>query len=112
MTLVSEPAAHEATARPRSRAVKEVHRHLAAHCGDDVRLDVGVLGLPGTGQVPPDAGETGLRYTVRLAPGVVLLGPLYRTGPSAGATAPAGRPCARCLERRWTALRPVEAVAS
>lgn len=107
MTLVSEPAAvHEATARPRSRAVAEIHRRLAAHCGDDVRLDVGVLGLPAVGHAPPDAAVPGLRYTVRLAPGTVLLGPLYTADPGAGLAA--GRPCARCLERRWTALRPVE----
>jgi ribosomal protein S12 methylthiotransferase accessory factor len=66
-----------------------------------VQLDVGVLGMP-AGPDTPTAGDGGsTRCSVRLVPGAVLLGPLHRPDGT-------GRPCGRCLDRRWTALRPVE----
>lgn len=101
MTLVSQTAVSEAGPDAPSHAAERVRRHLAPHCADGVRLDVAVLGLP-TAEGPVQAQGPGApRYTVRLVPGAVLLGPLYRDDGTC-------RPCARCLERRWTALRPVE----
>ncbi|WP_181446606.1 TOMM precursor leader peptide-binding protein [Streptomyces sp. NTH33] len=72
--------------------------HLAERVLDGIEVEVGVLGLP-VGEDPPRPG--GLSYPVRLYGGTVLLGPLYRADGTS-------RPCARCLERRWLALRPVE----
>jgi bacteriocin biosynthesis cyclodehydratase domain-containing protein len=100
MTSMTETAAHGISVVPPSRAVDTVRGRLTAHCADGVALDVGILGMPPTA-APAAPRTAGLRYTVRIAPGALLLGPLYRAGG-------AGRPCARCLDRRWLALRPVE----
>jgi ribosomal protein S12 methylthiotransferase accessory factor len=112
MTLLSSVAA-QAPARtpagPEARAVGRLRAYLAGRTGPGVEPDVGVLGLPrpdsGTAEgaaegaaVPPSAG---LVYPVRLYGATVLLGPLHRADGGS-------RPCGRCLDRRWLALRPVE----
>ncbi|KUJ37202.1 hypothetical protein ACZ90_69745 [Streptomyces albus subsp. albus] len=100
-------AAGAATATDtRARAAADLLRgHLATSAGAGVRLDVGVLGLPDGRDRPgePDQprAEDGLVYPVRVYAGTVLLGPLHRADGRS-------RPCARCLERRWLALRRVE----
>ncbi len=88
----------------RTWAVDLVAGHLAGRAAPGVTVDVGVLGLPepaaaGAPAARRPAGE--LVYPVRLYGGTVLMGPLHRADGSS-------RPCGRCLERRWLALRPVE----
>lgn len=78
-----------------------VRDYLAGRAGAGVTVDVGVLGLPAR---PAPSGERpaeGLVYPVRLYAGTVLMGPLHRADGTS-------RPCGRCLDRRWLALRPVE----
>ncbi|MBY8877934.1 TOMM precursor leader peptide-binding protein [Actinacidiphila acidipaludis] len=102
MTLLSSVAAGTATPDdPRSWAIGVLRGHLAGRAAAGVDLDVDVLGLPQNGPAAdrPPAGE--LVYPVRLYGQSVLLGPLHRADGSS-------RPCGRCLERRWLALRPVE----
>jgi len=79
-------------------AVDLVRGYLADLTLSGIELDVGVLGLPGpVSRACP--GE--LAYPVRLYAGTAIFGPLYRVDGSS-------KPCARCLDRRWLALRPVE----
>jgi ribosomal protein S12 methylthiotransferase accessory factor len=75
-----------------------VRDHLTGRLPSSVRLDVGILGLPGR-RNPPVAGK--LVLPVRFYSGTAVLGPLHRAGGMS-------QPCARCLDRRWLALRPVE----
>jgi len=83
---------------PTTSHVEVVRDYLAGLDLGGVALDLGTLGLPG---LKNEAPTTELAYPVRLYAGTALLGPLYRTDGSS-------RPCARCLERRWLALRPIE----
>src|SRR3954452_74850 len=102
MTLMSSVAAGTAAPDdPRSWAIGLLRGYLAGRTGTGVELDVGVLGLPESGPTadPRPAGE--LVYPVRLYGQTVLLGPLHRADGGS-------RPCGRCLDRRWLALRPVE----
>lgn len=103
MTLVSNAvsnaAADAAPADPRGRSLDAVRGHLAGRAAPGVHIDVDLLGLPGERAAPWPEGRI---YPVRLYAGTALLGPLYLAG------AATGQPCARCLERRWLALRPVE----
>jgi ribosomal protein S12 methylthiotransferase accessory factor len=98
MTLVSDATVDTAVTEPRPWAVEVMRRHLAGRAGAGIEVDVAVLGLPG-GTVTPQHG--GLVYPVRYYAGTALFGPLYRADGTS-------QPCARCLERRWLALRPVE----
>ncbi|WP_329182911.1 TOMM precursor leader peptide-binding protein [Actinacidiphila glaucinigra] len=86
---------------PRARAADVLRAHLSGRVPAGAEVDVRVLGLPEAagGQGPPPAD--GLVYPVRLYAGTVLLGPLHRADGRS-------RPCGRCLDRRWLALRPVE----
>lgn len=86
---------------PRSWAVGLLRGYLAGRTGTGVELDVGVLGLPESGPADGPQSAGGLVYPVRLYGQTVLLGPLHRADGSS-------RPCGRCLDRRWLALRPVE----
>lgn len=98
MTLVSDATVDAVAAEPRSWAAGVIRRYLAGRAGEGVEVDVDVLGLPGT---TPRPRRGALVYPVRYYAGTALLGPLYRADGTS-------RPCARCLERRWLALRPVE----
>ncbi|WP_307623928.1 TOMM precursor leader peptide-binding protein [Streptomyces sp. V3I7] len=83
------------------RETEAVRGYLAGRAGTGVTVDVGELGLPAPA-APSGAGTAeGLVYPVRLYGQAVLLGPLHRADGTS-------RPCGRCLERRWLALRPVE----
>lgn len=102
MTLLSSVAADpEAAAGPEAWAVGILREYLAGRTGAGVRPDIGVLGLPRPDRSAGGPPAAGLVYPVRLYGGTVLLGPLHRGDGSS-------RPCGRCLERRWLALRPVE----
>jgi len=104
MTLVNVVTTTTVSNDPRTWAIDVVRGHLAGRAADGVTVDVGVLGLPAPADGPaPDGTPPGgeLVYPVRLYGGTVLMGPLHRADGSS-------RPCGRCLERRWLALRPVE----
>ncbi|WP_170837791.1 TOMM precursor leader peptide-binding protein [Streptomyces sp. TP-A0874] len=102
---MSNATVDAAVADPQAWMVSALQGHLLGRAFGDVRVDVGFLGLPAP-ETPPPASESlpppgGLVYPVRLYTDTVLLGPLHRADGTS-------RPCARCLERRWLALRPVQ----
>ncbi len=86
-------------------AVAAVRDYLAARVGPDpgapLRVDVGLLGLPGTGVTGDRVDEPGDVLPVGLYSGMVIVGPLHRGDAS-------GRPCGVCLRRRFVSVRPLE----
>lgn len=81
--------------------VEVVRDYLTGCVTAGVTVDVGVLGLPERDASSAARAVDGLVYPVRVYGGTVLMGPLHRADGTS-------QPCARCLERRWLALRPVE----
>jgi ribosomal protein S12 methylthiotransferase accessory factor len=89
--------------------VERIGRHLARRLGDraaarqgrgaDTVFDVGFIGAAPARERRAGRGVSAAAAVlpVRLAHAVVLLGPV----------ASPGGPCPTCLERRWTALRPM-----
>ncbi len=86
---------------PLAQVADAVRGQLTGPVGTGIRVDVGVLGLPEPPGRRPGPSGGDLVYPVRLYGETVLLGPLHRADGNS-------RPCVRCLERRWLALRPVE----
>ncbi len=96
------------TAPPAADSASVVRDHLAAHGlpvepgpGAPLRVDVSLIGLPGTPETGYDADDATEILPVRLYSGMTIVGPLHRSDGTS-------RPCGVCLNRRFVGVRPLE----